>query len=460
MKNHHLVKQAVQQKKQKQLQKGKSGISWWQLSLIGIGSIIGAGFFLGTSLSIKTAGPAILFGYLIAGVTTYFVFSALAEMTINDPQLGSFRTYARKAYGHIGGFLSGWMYWLAGVLIMSSEIVALSTFTQFWFPDVSLWLFSIIYTVLGIGVNLLGAKNFGQIESIFAVIKLATLLAFIGFGALFVFGILPLEQTKVLAETGISDWFPQGVTGMWKGMIFIFFSFGGIAVVGVTASELKNKSDVAKAGKGLLVTLVAVYFFSLFFVFQLVNGNTIDEEASPFVTALTAFEIPYLDAIFNSIIISAAFSTMVGAFFSVTHVLVALAKDRDAPAFIKKVNKRGVATRALLVTTLALGISICFSFVLPDEVYEYVTTSAGVMLLLNWFIILASQVKLRPSYQSKTNTFKLVGFPYTSIIAMLVITIVIGGAFLDRAERIGVLISAAMIVLIIVCYQLFMWGRA
>lgn len=92
MKNHYLVKQAVQQKKQKQLQKGKSGISWWQLSLIGIGSIIGAGFFLGTSLSIKTAGPAILFGYLIAGVTTYFVFSALAEMTINDPQLGSFRT--------------------------------------------------------------------------------------------------------------------------------------------------------------------------------------------------------------------------------------------------------------------------------------------------------------------------------------------------------------------------------
>lgn len=61
MNNDHTIEQAVLHKKADNGEKGEiSGLAWWQLSLIGIGSIIGAGFFLGTSLSIKTAGPAIL----------------------------------------------------------------------------------------------------------------------------------------------------------------------------------------------------------------------------------------------------------------------------------------------------------------------------------------------------------------------------------------------------------------
>lgn len=79
MNNDHTIEQTVLHKKADNREKGEiSGLAWWQLSLIGIGSIIGAGFFLGTSLSIKTAGPAILLNYLIGGITA--VFSALAEM--------------------------------------------------------------------------------------------------------------------------------------------------------------------------------------------------------------------------------------------------------------------------------------------------------------------------------------------------------------------------------------------
>lgn len=80
MDNKHSIKQAVLDKKRANLEKGKtSKLSWWQLSLIGIGSIIGAGFFLGTGLSIQIAGPAILLNYIIGGITAFFVFSALAK---------------------------------------------------------------------------------------------------------------------------------------------------------------------------------------------------------------------------------------------------------------------------------------------------------------------------------------------------------------------------------------------
>ncbi|MEJ9212873.1 amino acid permease [Bacillus smithii] len=454
MKNHHHLLQAVDRQKEKQMKKGEGPhLHWWQLSLIGIGSIIGAGFFLGTGLSIKIAGPSILFGYLIAGVTIFFVFSALAEMTVNDPEPGSFRTYARKAYGRPAGFVSGWMYWLSGILIMSSEIVALSTFTQFWFPHTPLWIFSIIYAALGFAINFLGVKNFGQIESLFAVVKISILVCFIGFGALFILGVVHPKGVSSFHQSGTGSFFPNGVKGLWSAMIFIFFSFGGIEVVGVASSELDNKKDITKAGTGLIITLVSIYILSLFFVLNMVNWTKIDESESPFVTALSAFQIPYLDSLFNLIIISAAFSTMVGALFSISRVMVSLAEDGDAPKILKEKNSRGVAQKALLITAVGLGISILFSYLLPNTMYEYVTTSAGVIMILNWVMILASHIKLHPTYANNKGAFKVFGYPFTAYIGIAFILFGMSGALLLAKERIGLFISVGLILVIFLCYK-------
>lgn len=75
------------------------GLAWWQLSLLGIGCTIGTGYFLGSSIGIKLAGPSVLLAFLLAAVGTYIVFLALAQMTVNDPQEGSFSYYAEKAFG-------------------------------------------------------------------------------------------------------------------------------------------------------------------------------------------------------------------------------------------------------------------------------------------------------------------------------------------------------------------------
>ncbi|MFN2748205.1 MULTISPECIES: amino acid permease, partial [unclassified Bacillus (in: firmicutes)] len=459
MKDPHLIKQTVKHQQAKQAAQGKGPeLKWWQLSLIGIGSIIGAGFFLGTGLSIKTAGPSVLLGYMIAGLTTFFVFSALAEMTVNDPQAGSFRTYARKAYGHPISFMSGWMYWLAGIFIMSSEVVALATFTQFWFPYIPLWVFSIMYSGLGIGINLLGVKNFGKIESIFAIIKLSTLIAFVCFGLLFVFGVVNPKDAAGTASVAFGALFPNGVIGLWSALIFVFFSFGGIAVIGVVSSELENKNEIPKAGFGLTIPLVSIYLAALLLIFLMVDWTTVNESESPFVTALAAFQIPYIDSIFNAIIISAAFSTMVGALFSVSHVMISLAQDGDAPKGLQEKNSRGIAFKSLSLTALGLCISIFFSYLLPSNMYEYITTSAGVMLILNWIIILASHIKLHPTYQNKTS-FKAFGYPFTSYLGIGFILLALSGAMIHTSERIGLFISVGLLFVIFLCYKIIFQVR-
>ncbi|MGJ7911800.1 amino acid permease [Neobacillus sp. LXY-1] len=451
-------KQTVSHKESDNEEKGEKGdLAWWQLSLIGIGSVIGAGFFLGTGLSIKTAGPAILINYMIAGITAYFVFSAIAEMTVADPQPGSFRTYAKKAYGRSMGFLSGWIYWLAGIFIMSSEAVALGTFTQYWLPHVPLWMFTVGYVVAAFAINLLGVSNFGKIESLFGIIKLSTLVIFIFFGLLILFHMIAPQPEPLNVSNVVNPLFPKGFSGMWSALIFVFFSFGGIEVMGVASSELKNKHEVPKAGTAMMISLVGVYILSIFFILYFVSWTKINESESPFVTSLANFNIPFIGSIFNVIIISAAFSTMVGALFSVTNILISLAKDQDAPKTFAHKSKRGTPFKALFLTGAALAISLIMSFILPGKLYEYITTAAGVMLILNWIIILSTQVKLRK--QMKAGTFKMFGSPYTSYLGILFILITVAGGFMHATQRMGVIISLGLVAVIAITYWLFVKKR-
>lgn len=160
--------------------KSKEGnLKWWQLSLLGVASTIGTGYFLGSALGIRLGGPAFLLSIILAAAATYFVFDVLAKMTAEDPQKGSFRTYAKKAFGRWAGFSTGWMYWCSEVLIMGSQMTALAIFSRFWFPTVPMWIFASGYAVLGLIIIWLGNKGFDRLENVLAVIKVAAIVMFL-----------------------------------------------------------------------------------------------------------------------------------------------------------------------------------------------------------------------------------------------------------------------------------------
>lgn len=109
-----------------------ANFAWWQLSLIGVGRIIGTGFFQASSIAIKMTGPSVI----RAASATFIVFEILAKMSAKDPQQGSFRTYAKNAYGRWAGFSSGWVFWCSEILIIGSQLKAISILSRFWFPNV------------------------------------------------------------------------------------------------------------------------------------------------------------------------------------------------------------------------------------------------------------------------------------------------------------------------------------
>ncbi|MDG5789556.1 amino acid permease [Evansella sp. AB-P1] len=426
--------------KTKPAEQKEKPLKWWQLSLLGVACTIGTGFFLGSSIAISMAGPSVLFSFVLAALGTYFVYESLAKMTIADPQSGSFRSYAKKAYGRWAGFSSGWVYWVSEMLIMGSQMTALSIFTRFWFPTIELWVFACIYAVLGIGVILTGTKGFDRIENLLAVLKIAAIVMFIILASLALFGIFGPGNEQTTIPRTYDAFVPNGIAGFLPSLIYGFYGFAGIEIIGLLAVRLEEMKDATKSGKVMLFILAIIYVTSIGLALIIVSWDNFTTDNSPFVTALNNYAIPYVPHIFNGVFIIAGFSTMVASLFAVIRILVTLAEDKDAPSFLaKRIKNNTIALPAVGLTTAGVIISIILSLVMPGSIYEYFTTAAGLMLLYNWFFIIGSYGRLQ-KLTTGENIKRFTGFA-------LVLLAIIGTLFHDTS-RPGFYVSMLFIVVI------------
>jgi L-asparagine transporter-like permease len=416
-------------------------LKWWQLSLIGVGCTIGTGFFLGSAIGIKITGPSIVFSFILAAIGTYIVYNLLAKMTAEDPQEGSFCYYANKAYGQWAGFSCGWNYWSSNILIMGSQLTALSILSQFWFPDVPLWVFASGYAVLSIGVVLTGNKGFDKVEDLLAIIKTAAIIMFIIIAVAAFLGWFNLDAREPLIPNSSQKLFPEGFKGFWSSLIYAFYAYGGIEVIGLMATRLKKKEDAPKAGIIMLILLVITYVLALGLAVLMAAHGSFHEKESPFVTALGEYDLAFFPHVFNGAIIVAGFSTMTASLFGVTTLLVTLANDGDAPkVFSKKLKKwKQLPLPSLGLAVVGLIASIVTALLLPGKIYEYITTAAGILILFNWAFIIISSLKI---LEMKA-WGKLAAFTGIALILAAV-----SGTLMEKSIRMGFFVSIVVVFII------------
>jgi L-asparagine transporter-like permease len=416
-------------------------LKWWQLSLIGVGCTIGTGFFLGSAIGIKITGPSIVFSFILAAIGTYIVYNLLAKMTAEDPQEGSFCYYANKAYGQWAGFSCGWNYWSSNILIMGSQLTALSILSQFWFPDVPLWIFASGYAVLSIGVVLTGNKGFDKVEDLLAIIKTAAIIMFIIIAAAALLGWFNLDAREPLIPGSSKKLFPEGFKGFWSSLIYAFYAYGGIEVIGLMATRLKKKEDAPKAGIIMLILLAIIYVLALGLAVLMSAHGAFHEKESPFVTALGEYDLAFFPHVFNGAIIVAGFSTMTASLFGVTTLLVTLANDGDAPkVFSKKLKKwKQLPLPSLGLAVVGLIASIVTALLLPGKIYEYITTAAGILILFNWAFIIISSLKI---LEMKA-WGKLAAFTGIALILAAV-----SGTLMEKSIRMGFFVSIVVVFII------------
>ena len=418
-------------------------LEWWQLSLLGVGCTTGTGFFLGTSIGIKESGYSILLTLFLAAIATYLVFEALAKLIAQEPLDGSYRTYAKKAFGHWAGFMNGWIYWSSEMMILGSTLTALGLFSQYWFPHVPLWIFASFFALSGLIIVMAGGKSFEKAENIFALIKIAALFMFILLSILTLAGVLDIRKPALHYPANRGQFFSRGGLGVWTGFIYSFYAFAGIEVIGLMATNLKKPADAPKSGKAMLLVLAGLYFVSIILALLLVPIQSFSTNESPFLTALKNYDWPIIVHLFNGALIIAGFSTVVASLYCVTLMLINLAAEGDAPKWFRRKEtgpKEKLPYPALGLTAFGVGLSILAALFLPKHMYEYITTAGSLMLMYTWLFILMTAWKLLKPHPRQL--FKMAaagGF----------ITLAVIGTTFEKTSRTGFFISLLFLLIII-----------
>jgi AAT family amino acid transporter len=184
-----------------------------QLTMMGLGSAIGAGLFIGSGAGIQAAGPAVLISYLVAGTLIILVMWALGEMAAANPDSGAFSVYTARAFGPVAGATVGWLWWLQLVVVIAAEALGAAGLLSTIFPALPVWLMAFVFIAVLTAVNLTQVKNFGEFEFWFALLKVAAIVGFLLIGVALLFGWLPGIPSPGVANFTGGDFAPARFRG-------------------------------------------------------------------------------------------------------------------------------------------------------------------------------------------------------------------------------------------------------
>jgi len=421
---------------------GEKKLSLLGIVFLGLGSVIGSGYFLAAGMVVQAAGPAAALGYLLGAFLLYRVMTAMGDLALAYPNRRSFRGYLQEVIGPTAGFVTGWNSWLSNLVAMASEVVAMGIFTRLWLPEVPLWVFTTGYALLAGLINLFGLNVVDKAEEFFSGIKIASLVGFAGLAAF----LLGTGRRAVEPVFTASAFAPHGIGGLGQAMLIITFSFG-IGVVGVTVGRTENPRRMVPLAINLVTVGQAVlYVLPTLALVALIPWRAVSTRVSPFVMALDQVGLGIADNIFNAVILSSSMSLLVGSMFSGLSMMTSLAKDHEAPAFLgRRIGWRRLHLPALAVTTAALVALSFLAYFLPSSVYGYVTSSAGFYSMLTWLFILVGQGAFR--VKNKEGRVKTLA---TASVATAAIVVIAAFALRSPSERIAVAFPLASLVVLTV----------
>ncbi|MBE6822024.1 amino acid permease [Caproiciproducens sp. LBM24188] len=427
------------------------------LIVMSLGNIIGSGIFLGSSTVISVAGPAAVIAYLLGGFLMAFEVMFIVEMCVIHPAPGAFRVHASEIFGPWIGFVNGWMFWCSGVLGMASEVAAAAIFTRFWFPNVPLWIFCVIYAVFMTAVNFSDLKGLSRIETLLASIKVVALVLFILFGILSLLGIFRFNNNQMVNPfTSFQSLFPKGIKGVLASMIMVMFSFTGTGIIGLAIADMDNPSQNAPYALFTIIgSVLGLYVLSILFLLLFIPWTTISESESPFVFLLNRLHIPFSDSILNFVVLTASLSGLNSSMYSSSRMLSSLSREGQAPKIFLRTNRNEVPLYAVTLSSVTLLVTVILSYLLPEKVFVILATSSGFLSLFNWLTISVTHYFYRKKTLKENPQklkFKAPGYPFTTFLEIILILAVFATSPLYPGQVSGLIGSIVFLVVLTLCY--------
>lgn len=419
----------------------------FDITMIGIGAMIGAGIFVLIGIAAGLSGPATMLAFLLNGIINLLTAMTYAELGSAMPTAGGSYYWIRKGLPPPFGFVSGWTSWFGATVACSLYSLGFGTYLAWLLEEYMHFqpldffigldkIIAVIVAIFLLYINYAGTSAAGNTENIFTFSKIVILVIFIGFG------IFAMFQNPRALDNLVGDFFPKGSGGVLFAMGITFIAFQGFEVISQTGEEVQNPSkSIPKAIFISLAVVVAIYIIMVVVLFGIITDDMLASTGSPNPTeylgasgeggetALVEIALAAMGLWGVILILIGGFLSTLSALnatiFSSSRIAFAMGRDGTLPKRLGILHpKKKTPANALLFSGVILIIMVLFFPIAT------IAGSASVMYLILYAMTNASSISLRYKNPNLKRGFKVPLFPLLPIIAIILDLVLIYPIFI------------------------------
>ncbi|MEK7293890.1 MAG: amino acid permease [Nitrospirota bacterium] len=401
----------------------KKTLTAWDLTMLGIGAIIGTGIFvlIGTAIVGDAhrpgAGPGIILSFVLSGITCALAALCYAEFSTMIPAAGSAYTYSYATLGEFLAWLTGWNlileYGVACVVVAIGWSGYFNNILKTIGIELPLWAtrgpyaggvanFPAAIIVLLVTIILvIGVKESAQATGLIVAVKLAAILLFLAVGY------------SSVEPANWSPFMPYGFEGVGAAAAIVFFAYIGFDAVSTTAEEARNPQRDLPIGIIASLAVCTVLYVAVAAVLTgMVPYTKIDIHA-PVAEAMRMAGFKWGAAIVAAGALAGITSVLVVMMIGQIRVFFAMSRDRLLGPWLAKVHPRfGTPHRATILTGIA--ISIMAALVPIGEAADM--TNIGTLFAFT--LVCGGVIVLRRTRPELHRPFRVPFMPVVPILAM------------------------------------------
>jgi basic amino acid/polyamine antiporter, APA family len=399
----------------------KRALTAFDLTLLGIGAIIGAGIFVLTGIAAATkAGPAIVISYVVAGGVCALAALSYAELAAAVGGSGSAYGYAYAGLGELIAWIIGWALMLEYGVAVSAVAIGWSGYFNNAMQAIGLPVPAIVATAPHVGqgglVNLpamgiiaaltgllcIGVTASKWVNTAAVLIKLAVVILFIFVAA------------GHVKASNWNDFMPFGFDGVMNGASLIFFAYIGFDAVSTAAEEARNPQRDLPIG---IIASLAICTVLYIIVAGLLTGvahySTLNNP-SPVAQAMLDLGLTWFAGLIAFGAIAGLTTVMLVVFYGQTRILLAMSRDGLLPRFFSRINP-GTKTPIPVILFTGTILSIIAGFAPIGRVAEM----ANIGTLAAFVAVCIGVIVLRKKRPDLHRPFKTPFMPVVPILGVL-----------------------------------------